>query len=127
MKFAQRVFFAATVFGLVMVPPLYFLEDFLGRQVPPAITHPEIFYGFVGVTLAWQIGYLLIALDPLRYRPFMLLGAFGKASFAISTALLVATGRAPLGPSLLVAPDAILAILFVWAFIATKPNETKRS
>ena len=90
-------FLIAGVFGLVMLPPMYFLEDYLGRQVPPPITHLEIYYGFVGVTLAWQIGYLVIATDPARYRPFMLLGALGKGSFAISTAILVALGRAPLG------------------------------
>jgi hypothetical protein len=36
----------------VVVSPLYFLFDEIGRQNPPAITHPEFFYGFVAVTLA---------------------------------------------------------------------------
>ncbi|HVU86560.1 MAG TPA: hypothetical protein VHD36_04525 [Pirellulales bacterium] len=122
MKFAQRVFLIAAAFGLLILPPMYFLEDFLGRQVPPPITHPEIYYGFVSVTLAWQIGYLLIGIDPLRYRPFMLLGAFAKGSFVLSTALLVALERAPLGPSLVVLPDAIFAVLFVTAYRLTGTN-----
>jgi hypothetical protein len=42
----------AGVWGLVVVSPLYFLFDEIGRQNPPAITHPEFFYGFVAVTLA---------------------------------------------------------------------------
>ena len=85
MTFAQRLFLAAGIFGLVMLPPMYFLEDFYGRQVPPPIEHPELYYGFVGITLAWQLMYLLIAWDPRRYRPVMLVGAFGKGSFCRRT------------------------------------------
>jgi hypothetical protein len=116
MKFAQRVFLVAAAFGLVMLPPMYFLEGFLGRQFPPEINHPEIYYGFVGVTLAWQVGYLLIGLDPMRYRPFMLLGAFGKGSFVVSMAILVALGRTPMSLALLAMPDAIFVVLFLIAF-----------
>jgi hypothetical protein len=118
-RFAQRVFLVAAAFGLLVLTPMYFLEDFLGRQVPPPINHPEIYYGFVSVTLAWQIGYLLIGLDPPRYRPFMLLGAFAKGSFVLSTAMLAARERTSWGLILLVAPDAILAVLFVTAFRLT--------
>ena len=104
---------------LVMLSPMYFLEGFLGQQFPPEINHPEIYYGFVGVTLAWQIGYLLIGLDPIRYRPFMLLGAFGKGSFVVSMALLVVQGRTPLSLALLVMPDALFVVLFLVAFRLT--------
>jgi hypothetical protein len=117
MNFAQRVFLAAGVFGCAILPPMFFLEDFYGRQMPPPITHPEFYYGFVGITLAFQILYLLIAWDPLRYRPIMLIGALGKASFFATIAVLVARGRAPLQPALLVVPDLVFAVLFVVAFL----------
>ncbi len=120
MNFARRVFLFATAFGLLVVPPLFFLEGFLGRQFPPAITHPEFYYGFVGAVLSWQIVYLLIAFDPMRYRPLMLLGALCKASFAIAVFTLVLAGRTPVGPSLLVLGDVVLTPLFVWAFVVTR-------
>lgn len=125
-NFARRVFLFATVFGFLVVPPLFFLEGTLGRQFPPEITHPEFYYGFAGAVLSWQVVYLLIALDPPRYRPLMLLGALCKASFAIAVFTLVALGRTPLGPSLLVLGDVVLTPLFVWAFWATRNANSLR-
>jgi hypothetical protein len=55
MTFAKRVFFLAGVYGILALTPMYFLEARLGRDFPPPITHPEHFYGFVGVALAWQV------------------------------------------------------------------------
>jgi hypothetical protein len=59
--FAKRVFFRAGVYGLIVLVPLYFLEDRLGRIFPPPLTHPEDFYGFIGVALAWQLAFLTIS------------------------------------------------------------------
>ena len=88
MRFARWVFLAAGIYGIVALAPLYFLEDRVGRDYPPAISHPQYFYGFIGVGLAWQALFLLIALDPDRLRPAMLLAIVEKATFAIAVALL---------------------------------------
>ena len=53
-KGVRLVFWAAGIYGLIVVTPLYFLESQFAKQAPPAITHPEFYYGFAGVTLAWQ-------------------------------------------------------------------------
>ena len=66
MTFAKRVFMAAGIWGLLVVPPLFFLYDTVGRQNPPAITHPEYYYGFAAITTAWQLAFLVIASDPIR-------------------------------------------------------------
>lgn len=50
MKFAKIVFAAAGIWGIIVTVPLYFLEHYVGRQNPPELTHPEFYYGFVGVT-----------------------------------------------------------------------------
>ena len=64
MKFAKIVFYAAGIWGILVLTPLYFLFDRIGRQDPPPITHPGFYYGFVGVALAWQIAFLIIAPTP---------------------------------------------------------------
>ena len=64
MKFARIVFWIAGAFGVLILAPLYFMFDLVGRQDPPPITHPEFYYGFVGVTLVWQLVYMLIATNP---------------------------------------------------------------
>ena len=35
--------------GLVVLTPLYFLFDEIGRQFPPATKHPDFYYGFLGL------------------------------------------------------------------------------
>lgn len=54
MKFAKLVFLVAGIYGLIVVLPQYFLESKVGVDSPPPITHPEFYYGFIGVTAAWQ-------------------------------------------------------------------------
>ena len=72
MKFAKVVFWIAGIWGLLIITPLYFMFDLIGRKDPPPITHPGFFYGFVGLALAWQIAFLVIARDPVRYRSLMI-------------------------------------------------------
>jgi hypothetical protein len=88
MTFARRVFRFAGIYGLIVLPPQYFLETRIGRDTPPPITHPEFFYGFLGVAIAWQVVFLIIAQDPRRYRPLMLAGVIEKFSFGIAAAAL---------------------------------------
>lgn len=119
MRFARWVFLLAGLYGLAVVTPHYFLESRVGRDYPPAVTHPEYFYGFAGVALAFQILFLLIARDPVRLRPAMPAAVVEKASFAVAVPVLLAQHRAP---PLLAVPagiDALLGILFLVAYLRT--------
>jgi hypothetical protein len=93
MRLAKWVFLLAGVSGVLLVLPPYFLEGKLGEDDPPPLNHPEFYYGFLGVTLAWQLLYLLIASDPARFRPAMPLGLLGKGSFGVAIAVLYAAER----------------------------------
>ena len=43
----------AGIWGVLVMVPLYFMFNVIGRQQdPPAITHPGFYYGFVG--LGWR-------------------------------------------------------------------------
>ena len=64
----NRFFFVAGIYGLLILAPIYFMENKIGRETPPAITHPEYFYGFLGAGLAWQVLFLALSRDPVRYR-----------------------------------------------------------
>jgi hypothetical protein len=122
MRLAKWVFLLAGVSGVLMVVPPYFLERRTGEDYPPAITHPEYYYGFFGVTLAWQLLFLVIASDPARYRTAMLPAMLEKASFAVAVPLLYAAGRVAgvfLG---FAAMDAIWLVLFVVAYLRTSPD-----
>ena len=53
MRFAKYTFLVAGVYGLIVMLPQFFLETKIGQDQPPAITHPEFFYGFICVTVAF--------------------------------------------------------------------------
>lgn len=121
MIFARRVFLLAGIYGILTLTPLYLLEARLSRDFPPPITHPEQFYGFVGVALAWQVVFLVLARDPVRYRPMMLPAIVEKLSFGVAVWVLFFQSRvAPpmLGPA---SVDLVLAVLFAVAFRRTRP------
>jgi hypothetical protein len=119
MRFARWVFVVAGVCGVVIMMPMYFLEERLGQDHPPAITHPEIYYGFIGVTLAWQLMFLVIAFDPVRYRLAMLPAVVEKASFAIAILVLCVLGRVTGIVIGFAALDATWMVLFSVAFVLT--------
>jgi hypothetical protein len=119
MKFAKIVFRVAGLWGLAVLTPLYFLFDLVGRQYPPAITHPDFYYGFVGVGLAWQGAFLMIASDPIRFRPMMLPAMLEKFIYVISLGALYEQQRLQGGQLIVVGPDMALGILFVAAFLKT--------
>jgi hypothetical protein len=131
LPFARRMFLVAGIYGVLVVTPLFFLESRLGEEYPPPITHPEWYYGFASVTLGWQIVYLMLWHDPLRYRPMLIPAIVGKGVFAASVLALFAQGRLEASFVLLPSIDLFFSALFVWAFIAlggqTRPGAAEPS
>jgi len=120
MKFAKVVFLIAGIYGLIVMVPQYFLEARVGRDTPPPITHPEFYYGFIGVTLAWQVVFLIISRDPARFRAIMIPSILEKIVFVIPALILFSQNRLA---SIVLAPaafDLLLGVLFVIAFLKTR-------
>ena len=109
----------AGIYGLVVLLPQYFLEGKNGRDFPPAITHPEYYYGFIGVALAWQVLFLIVSRDPSRYRQMMIPSVLEKASFGIAVVVLYLQHRVSvvlLGAGII---DLIFGLLFIVAYVRT--------
>jgi hypothetical protein len=119
MRFAKRVFRLAGIIGSLMVLPPYFLEERFNQDNPPPVNHPEFYYGFFGVALAWQILFLVISTDPIRYRPVMIPAMLEKASFAIAIPILYALERVALSWVGIASLDAIWLVLFIIAYQLT--------
>jgi hypothetical protein len=113
MLFAKRNFLIAGVYGLVVLLPQYLLEARIGRDFPPAITHPEYYYGFIGVAVAWQIAFFVLAKDPVRYRPMMIPAIIEKATFGIAVGVLFALDRVSLPMLGAGFVDLVLFALFI--------------
>ena len=119
MKFGRWVFWIAGGYGLLTVAPLYFMEKTIGRQDPPPITHPMFFYGFVGVTIAWQLLFFAIGKEPNRLRPVMPFAVVEKLSFGIGAMVLYSQGRLDPADVGFGAIDLLWAVLFVTAWRRT--------
>jgi len=119
MKFARIVFWIAAIWGVLVLAPLYFIFDMISRNDPPPITHPGFFYGFVGLALAWQIAFVFIARDPVRYRPLMIPSIIEKVSFNAAVVILVLQGRMHSSDLIFAGTDLLLGVLFAVAYFKT--------
>ena len=119
MKFAKVVFAVAGTWGIVALTPLYFLFDLSGRPYPPPASYPHFFYGFLSVAMAWQFAFFVIASNPARFRLMMVPAILEKLGYIIGTAVLYAHARIDSAALATAAPDSVLCILFVVAFVKT--------
>ena len=111
------MYLIAGIYGVLCLLPGFFTESQFAAFLPPAVTHPEFYYGFYGITLAWQIAFLVIARDPARLVSLMPVTVLEKAAWVITISWLVAAGRTSSTMFLTAAPDALLGILFVASYL----------
>jgi len=119
MRFAKLTFYIAGIWGILILAPLYFMFNLIGKNDPPAITHPGFYYGFVSAGLAWQIAFFVIAQDPVRFRPLIIPSILEKFGYAASFGVLYLEHRihpADLGFAMV---DVVFGIAFLAAFFAT--------
>jgi len=120
MRFARVVFSVAGIWGVLVLTPLYFMFDRIGRQDPPAITHPGFYYGFVGAGLAWQVAFLIIATDPPRFRTIMLAAVIEKLGYAIAMIALYFQSRIHPADLTFAGADLLFGVLFIAAYLKTR-------
>ena len=127
-RFWRWVFLSAGTLGLIELVPLYFAENTLSRAEPPALTHPEFYYGFIGVAVAWQLAFIVMASDPVRYRPMVPAALCEKFLYVASIYALYAAGRVHgLGSLLAATVDVVWLVLFAVASARTRNSNTAAS
>ena len=119
-RFAHRVFFWAGVYGILVLAPQYLIELGVGPPLAAPLTRPEHFYGFIGVALAWQCVFLVIAHDVGRYRLLMLPAILEKLVFGVPVLLLFAASRVGVDVLVFGIIDLALAALFAMSFVRTR-------
>ena len=122
LRIARRVFLLAGIYGLVVLLPMFFMEETVAAAMPPAFSHPEYYYGFLGAAGTMQLVYLTIATDPVRYRPLMPIAVLAKLNFVVAVAILFAMGRlAPVALSL-PAIDLFIGLGFAYCWRRLRPR-----
>ena len=126
-KSPRVVFLVAGIYGLIVLVPQFFLEQKIGVDTPPPITHPEFFYGFICVAVAWQVLFLILSRDPVRFRPMMIPAMLEKIGFPVAVLVLYFQNR--VSPAILVpaALDLVLLVLFITAYRKTHAPGSSRS
>lgn len=117
--FARRVFQAAAVWGLLVIP-LGYAAYLTGSDASlSAIARPEIVHGFFLLAFAWQLVFALVSTDPLRYRPLIPLAIIEKIPFATVTFWLFSKGQVDGTMLFLGSMDALFGTLFAIAWLKT--------
>ena len=120
--FAKRVFQIAGIWGLVIIPLGYAAYFFGGEESAVYTNHPEYVHGFFLVTLPWQVAFLIIATDPVRYRLLMLAAMLEKFPFTLATILLYAAGSIPVSALVIGLIDGALGVAFAVAYVVTNQS-----
>lgn len=117
MKSVRIIFGLAAVWGFLALVPGLFGEAAFNAAMPPAISHPEFYYGFHGLALVFQLIFVMIAIDPVRYRPLIPIAILEKIAFFAPAMILYEQGRLTTGgPFLGAMIDGIWALLFALAW-----------
>lgn len=122
MKTISVIFWIAAIYGVLALLAGLLGEAQFNVASPPAVTHPEFYYGFHGLALVFQIVFVIIACDPLHYRLLIPVAILEKASFFIPCLLLWQADRLDSSSSIFAGGmiDGIFMLLFGYALFATK-------
>jgi hypothetical protein len=114
MKLARWIFLIAGVFGLLSTVPLAFSAKMMGAR------QPEYYYGFVFLDICWQILYLFLASNPVRYRPIMIPAFLAKSSGTVALTWLYLLGRVSVQWVVIGVVEGVFALFFLAAHRATR-------
>lgn len=120
MKFAKWSYLIAGIYGLIILIPQYFLEKQNGIDYPPPINHPEYYYGFIGIAIAWQIAFIIISTNPIKFRILMLATIVEKFTYGIATIILFIQSKVAYAVLVVGSIDTILGFLFIVSYLSTK-------
>ena len=126
MKFAKIVFWAAGIWGLLVLTPLFFIFDTIGRNDPPPVTHPGFYYGFATVGLAFQFVFIVIATDPVRFRPIIIPAILEKMSYVTVLDILYLQHRLRASDLVFAGTDFVLGLLFIVSYFRTSSGNSTR-
>jgi hypothetical protein len=118
MGFRNNAFWWGGVYGVGLAVIFFLFEKVIAAKMPPAITHPEFYYGFAGALLVWHLLYIYVANHMERCRPVMIFAVLEKISFAVPVLVLYGIGRVTsLGLVIGAIGDLIWAALFFMAYV----------
>jgi hypothetical protein len=120
-KIARYIFSISGIYGILILTPQLFRESAFSTNGVP-LSHPEFFYGFFLLALAFQILFIIISTNPVRYRSAMLPCFIEKAGHAISCIVLFMQHRLAKEMFLVSMGDVLMLLLFIYSYVITAPR-----
>ncbi len=114
--YARWLFGTAAAFNIAIGFSLLFFRPLLSSLLglaPVEGTNVTLVYLLGGFIILFGYAYFLIALDPVRYRPYIHLSAIGKLMAVASATLSWLQGYAPPAVPALTGADLVYAVLFL--------------
>lgn len=112
---AKWIFRVAGVWGLLVITPLFFADT-------TQMAQPVYYLGFAGIAFVFQILFLVISTDPVRYRPIMPVCVLEKLS-TLPFIYLYLVGRGEEQFFFGGIVDQVLAVAFIAAFLMTPKRD----
>src|SRR5436853_531014 len=103
----------------VLVNPLVYASEGLRATMIPQFPHLPLLAVFVGVALVWQVVFIIVATDPVRYRPLMIPSILEKVSWSTAVIVLVMQQRMHQSDLVFAGTDLLLGVLFVITWFKT--------
>ena len=110
-KFPRRMFRWAAIWGVIVLTPMYF--------APLPLRGAEVFLGFVGLALVFQVMFWIIGSDPVKCRALMPVAVAEKLVFGLPALALFAQGRTEAPVAGFAAIDVVLGLGFWLAWRRT--------
>ncbi len=120
----NAIFWLSALFNFIVGLPLLFRPAFFFSMVGMPPPSSLLFVQIAGLLIAViGIGYGFAAVDPVRHRVMIVLGAIGKPVLPILFYLYYAAGEVPLDAFLLSWVDGSFGIVFVIFLLTTTRGE----
>lgn len=89
------------------------------------LTHPDFYYGFVSVVISWQVAFLIVSRDPLRYRLLLPALLLKKLLYPAATYVLYAQGRVQRSTFAVASVDFVWLVLFVAVWVQLRRSTAR--
>jgi uncharacterized protein YciI len=123
-KAARWIFGSASAYGCLTLLPMFFFEPLIAARNPPPLTHPEFFYGFLAVALAFQLLFALIAWQPRRLSAAIPAAITEKYAYGAALGVLFCLHRIAAPATILFAGiDVLLGTLFLLCLLLLKKQQ----
>lgn len=90
-------------------------QQFFSRELSDPLIY-AIYQGSWGTTLVYFVGYLIVALNPVKNSGIVIVGGIGKVAFAIKLLQLLLLHTANPVVLIVIIGDSVFSLLFLYYF-----------